>query len=415
MPRLADYRADRLAFFAACADESGAAVRCRLGGDGYVLNAAEDIRHVLVGNTANYVKSRRASGPRATYPRPVTLLTSAGQEHRSRRRAMQPVFRRALAEIVAARARENTRRLVAAWEDGAEVDLHAEMVHLARRNILETLLGETSDERLATLADATAARRRAFEALFFSLSPLPEYVPSVVNLRHRRATRALRAAVDAEIRARRARPRAQSDLLSLLMDTPLGDGEVCDEALTISLTGYDSVAEGLAWTFQLLAGHPEVDAAVAVEAAQGGDLSFTTSVVRESLRLFPPTWLFVRVAREADRLPSGAEVPAGAKVYVCPYIVHRSPRYWPEPETFLPERFADDARNGRPKYAYVPFGGGPHVCIGETLAMAQIVTVVAGVAAACRLEPVGSGQVEAEGGLTLRPKGGMAMRPLARS
>jgi cytochrome P450 len=415
MPRLSDYRADRLAFFAACADESGAAVRCRLGGDGYVLNAADDIRHVLVTGTANYVKSRRASGPRAAYPRANTLLTSAGEEHRRRRRTMQPAFRQALVETVKVRARENSRRLATAWGDGAEVDMHAEMVRLARRNILETLLGPTSEERLEALAAATAARRRAFENLFFSLFPLPEYVPSRVNRRHRQATRALRAAIDEEIAERRARPRQPADLLSLLMDMPLSDREVADEALTISLTGYDSVGEGLAWTFHLLARHPEVDAAVADEASGGGELQYTTSVVRESLRLFPPTWLFVRIARGDDRLPSGTEVRAGAKVYVCPYIVHHSPRYWPDPDTFLPERFAAGTRNGRPRYAFLPFGGGPHVCIGESLAMAQIVTVVAEVAAAYRLAPADAAEVEPEGGLTLRPKGGVLLRALARS
>jgi cytochrome P450 len=414
------YLSDRLAFFARCADESGAAVRCRLNGEGYVLNSAEDIRHVLVRNSANYVKSRRAAGPRAVYPPPHSLLTSEGAEHRRKRQALHGVFRHGLVEQLSERSRENARRLAETWDDGGQVKVHNAMTALAQRNILETLFGSAGEQRLKALAQASAVRREAFEHLFFSLFPLPEYLPVRVNREHWQATRRLRAMIAGEIAARRAAPQPEGDLLARLMaatyadGAPLSDREVTDEVLMISLTGYDSVSEALIWTLYLLARHPDVDAKVAADA-DADRADYSTLVVREALRLFPPTWLFVRVAREDDLLPSGGRIPAESKVYLCPWIVHRNPRYWPEPDRFDPNRFADGAARERPRYAYFPFGGGPHVCIGETLALSQVVAVLAGLTARHRLTLAGSRKVAPEGGLTLRPRGGLILRAETRS
>ena len=413
------YLSDRLAYFAARGNGSGPIVRCRLAGDGYLLNEPEDIRHVLVRNEANYVKSRRVTGPRAEYPSPRSLLTSTGADHRRRRLALQGIFRRPLVERLVDTARANAGRLAESWRDGAEVDVGEAMTALAQRNILETLLGSASEEQLDRLAAATAARRRAFERHFVSVFPLLEYVPLRLNRDHLRVTRRLHAAIGSEIDARRAGAERPADLLSMLMDATFDDGatmsdrELRQEVLTFSLTGYDSVSEALTWTLYLLAQNPEVDAALAREAlgaSPSPQLPYATSVVRESLRLFPPTWIFVRIALGDDELPSGARIAARAKVYLCPYVVHRDPRHWPEPARFLPDRFADGAANGRPRYAYFPFGGGTHVCIGESLAMAQIVTVLATLAARHRLTLTPNREVLPEGGLSLRPKEPLRMR-----
>jgi cytochrome P450 len=409
------YLSDRLAFFARCADRSGAAVRCRLNGEGHVLNSPEDIRHVLVRNSANYVKSRRAAGPRAAYPPPHSLLTSEGAEHRRKRQALHAVFRHGLVEQLSERSRENAGRLAETWEDGELVEVHDAMTALAQRNILETLFGSAGEQRLEALARASAVRREAFERLFFSLFPLPEYLPVRVNRDHWQATRRLRTTIAGEIAARRAASQPADDLLSRLMaaayadGAPLTDREVIDEVLMISLTGYDSVSEALSWALYLLARNPEAEAKVAAEAGADG-APYSMLVVREAVRLFPPTWLFVRVARESDLLPSGGRIPAESKVYLCPWIVHRNPRYWPEPDKFDPDRFADGAARERPRYAYFPFGGGPHVCIGETLALSQVVAVLAGLTARRRLALTGAREVRPEGGLTLRPRGGLIMR-----
>lgn len=408
MGHLPAYMRDRLAFFSSCGNGSGPVVRCRLAGDGYLLNEPEDIRHVLVRNQANYVKARRVTGPRARYPAPWSLLTSSGEEHRRKRIAIQRIFRRALVERIEERARVNARRLAASWPDGAEIEVASAMRRLAQRNILELLFGAEPALGLEAIGAASAARRRSIERVLFSVFPLPEYVPTRANLGYVSATRRLERVIAAEIANRRSGRPAGEDILSQLMalrfedGSALSDAELRDEALTFSLTGYDSVSEALAWTLHLAARHPE-----AIEP--GGDSRDLTTVVRESLRLYPPTWLFARVALGDDPLPSGALLPAGAKVYLCPWVVHRNPRHWPDPGRFDPDRFAPGAAESRPRYAYFPFGGGSHVCIAETLALAQVVTVLATITAGHRLAPAGRPPAPV-GGLTLSPGPGLRVR-----
>ena len=392
---LATYARGPFAFFSRCGNGAGPVVHCRLAGHGYLLNEPEDIRHVLVRNQAGYVKARRLTGPRARYPPPRSLLTSAGAEHRRKRIPIQRIFGRSLAERIEERSTVNAQALAASWRPGDEVQLPAAMRALAQRNILELLFG-AGTTGLDALSAASAARRRSIERVLFSVFPLPEYVPGPASLGYVRATRRLRATVAAAIAARRAHP--GDDIVSQLIELDLSDAEVCAEVLTFSLTGYDSVSESLAWTLLLLAERPAV-----ADAVSECDEDYATAVVRESLRLYPPTWLFARICLAGDSLPSGAHLPAGGKVYLCPWLVHRNPRLWPEPERFDPSRFESGAREEeRPRYSYFPFGGGSHVCIAETLAMAQVVTAVRTIAAAHHLAPAGPAAAPA-GGLTLSP------------
>ena len=395
------YVRDPLRFFSSCGNGTGPVVECRLAGVGYVLREPEDIRHVLVRNQPGYVKARRFTGPRARYPNPSTLLTSAGETHRRRRIAVQRIFRRSLSERVEERARANAAALAAGWAPGTELEVPATMRALAQRNILELLFGAGAPG-MDELAAASAARRRALERLLFSAFPLPEFVPDPANLTYARATRRLRGAVDAAIAERRESPR--DDIVSELIEIGLGDDEARDEVVTFSLTGYDSVSEALAWTLMLVAGRPDVADAVAA-----GDGELATAVLRESLRLYPPTWLFARIAVDTDTLPSGATLSAGAKVYLCPWLVHRDPHLWDEPLAFDPARFAPGARGERERYAYFPFGGGSHVCIAETLAMAQVTAVLETITAAHHLAPAG-GPAAPVGGLTLSPDPGLRVR-----
>ena len=272
---------------------------------------------------------------------------------------------------------------------------------LAQRNILELLFGAGAPG-IDELATASAARRRSLERLLFSAFPLPEFVPDPANLAYARASRRLRSAVAAAVAERREAPR--DDIVSELVGLGLSDDEVCDEVVTFSLTGYDSVSEALAWTLMLVADRPDVADAVAA-----GDRALATAALRESLRLYPPTWLFGRIAVGPDTLPSGATVPGGAKVYLCPWLVHRDPRLWDDPLRFDPARFAPGARSERERYSYFPFGGGSHVCIAETLAMAQVVAVVETITAAHHLAG-SNGPAAPVGGLTLSPDPGLRVR-----
>lgn len=402
------YVRDRLGFFAVAAN-APAAVRCRLGSDGYVLNDPDDVRHVLATNHANYAKARRLAGHRPEWRSGRGLLTSTGAAHLRKRRMLQPIFREALVQRVAERARANADELLDRWRPGTEVDVAGPLMDLAQRNIFETLLGSAPEDRVRRLADASRARRRFVENVYFSPFPFPEYLPTPTNAAYAREMRRVDPAVYAAIAERRRARQRPDDLLTMLMDARdeegrgLGDRELRDEILTLALTGHETVGEALAWTLYLLAEHPDA-------AARVSDDGFALRVLKESMRLFPPTWIYARVARVADELPSGARVSPGTMIYLSPYALHRSPRLWPDPERFDPDRFLPEAVRARPRYAYFPFGGGPHVCIGESIALAQILAVLGRVVARFRFTVAPAWEVVPEAGLTLRPRGGLPMR-----
>lgn len=166
--------------------------------------------------------------------------------------------------------------------------------------------------------------------------------------------------------------------------TPLTDIQIRDEVLTLCVTGFETVGDALAWTWYLLASHSEVEQAMfreldelldgsAPRPENLADLCYTQQVLSESLRLYPPTWIYIRVAAGSDRLPSGPLIPPKSKLYLCPYVVHRHPKYFSQPDRFDPDRFLPEAQKSRPRFAYFPFGGGPRKCIGESFAKMEAV------------------------------------------
>ena len=413
------FRRDRLALLASCADCPSPVVRCRLGHTVLVLKDPEDIRHVLVGNHGNYARARRLTGAPPRWSPPYNLVTAPDDENRPRRRAAAPGLRGPRLDRLVTRARENTERLAAGWSEGEQIDVREAMTALARRNLFDMLFEGASAQWLGQLATANEVRRRFIERCYFSLLPRPEYVPTRDTLRYARTMRRINAAVDREIESRRV-GRARDDLLSMLMaaghsnGAGMSDREVRDDVLALALTGYHTVGTALSWTLLALARDRDVGARVAAEVGSEPvsgsrpgrfELPYTFAVIRESLRLHPPNWLFARIANSADRLPSGAQVRRGAKLVLSPYVVHRDPRLWPDPERFDPGRFLDGARKGRPRYAYFPFGGGSRVCIGESLALAEIATVLSTLVARFSFSVAPGAAVVPEAGVSLKPKG----------
>lgn len=407
------YLRNRLEFYARCADAPEAVVRYRLANTAYLVSDPEDIRHVLVRNHRNYRKARRLVGPRPAWSTSHELMTSTGADHQHKRRHIQKVYREPLTQRMAERARANAERLVAGWSDGAQIDVTPALTGLAQRNILDTLFESAPEEWLERLTATTAARRRFFQQVYFSTFPYPQYLPTRTNFDYLRTVGRIRPAIDREIAGRRGTSERPPDMVSMLMDivaddgSAMGDRQLRDEMLTLALTGHDTVGAALAWILIELARHPEVEARVA--AAPPED-AYAGRVVKEVLRLYPPSWIMARIALEDDVLPSGAPVAAGARVHISPWVVHRDPRLWRDPDRFDPDRFREEASAERPRYAYFPFGGGPHVCIGESLATAQILAVLATILARWRLTLVPGHEPVPEGGLSLRPRPGLPMR-----
>jgi len=266
-------------------------------------------------------------------------------------------------------------------------------------------------------------------------------VPTARNLRFRAALRALDRVVLSLIAERRRDGADRGDLLSMLLaarDEETGEGlddqQLRDEVMTLLLAGHETTAMALSWTFYLLSLHPaarrtlesELDAAAPGGAAGAEPLAlrfedlprlrYTRMVLDEALRLYPPAWVVTRSA-EADDDICGFAVPAGSRVLVSPYVTQHDPALWDDPEGFDPERFAPEgqaAREARPRYAYYPFGGGPHLCIGAGFAIMEATIVLATVARRLRLDLEPGRPVAVDPLVTLRPSPGIWVRARPR-
>jgi cytochrome P450 len=407
----------------------GDVVFLRFGPFRYVLlNDADALYHVLVDNARSYTKSR-------TYKafEPVLgsgLLTSEGDLWRRQRRLVQPAFHRDRLAGFAEAMVACTERLVAEWAPGARVDVNAALYGLTLRIVARALFSVD----LAVDAEFGRALREAIQfidATARSLLPTPPWVPTPRNRRFLAARAVLDRVVETIMAEHRRRPPARPDVLSLLLaardeetGAPMAAERVRDEVMTLLLAGHETTANALTWAFVLLARHPEVEGRLLDElrAVLGGRapgladvplLGYTTAVLQETMRQYPPAW---KIEREAcvDDVVAGYRVPAGTIVGVTTHTLHRNPRYWPDPERFDPERFLGERTGDRPRCAYLPFGAGPRLCIGAGFAQMEMTLVLAIIAQRYRLV-IGPEPVPMEPAVTLHPRGAVIaeLRPRA--
>jgi cytochrome P450 len=367
--------ADKLGFLARSARRADV-FEVRLGrGRTFLLNHPDDIRHVLVTDHHRFTKHARLVRPDDATLFGEALVGTPKAEHAPRRRALQPVYQQQHLAVFADVVERCVDELGDRWANRSEIDLVAETVALAHRIRIRVLLGEDAPEAAAALPAALAARQRYIARTFLSPVPWAARLPGAAKRDYRRAAPSVERLVGSEIRRRRDAPR--DDLLSRLLETTSGDGRVFDEARTF-LASYEVSSRALAWSLHLVAEHPDVQDRLAREALDTPDLvGYPQMVLSEALRLYPPSWLFVRMALDRVELPSGPVLPPGSRVFVSPYATHRDARRFPEPERFDPERFRPGPElRARPRYAYFPFGGGPHVCIGEGFVRMEAALVV---------------------------------------
>jgi cytochrome P450 len=337
------------------------------------------------------------------------LITSEGDAHHAQRRRIQPAFCRGQLAAYAGIVTQIAAATADRWENGQELDVGAAMDQLATAIVARTLLGadlEGDAEPLA--ADLRLIARRA---PFFA-APFARQLERAGLPPFRQAGQAADR-IDATVLGWiRGRTQAGGrDLPSLLR--PMPPGLARDEAMTIFLAGNDTTAAALTWTWHLLASHPQVAARLDQElndilggreplAADVESLVYTGMVFDEVLRLYPPVG---RIGRRpiAEYSIDGQRIPAGAPVFLSPYVTQRDPRWWPEPERFDPERWTAEGAARRPRYAAFPFGAGPRSCIGGRMARMVGVLVIATVAQRWRMSPVPGSAPRVRGVLTLKP------------
>jgi cytochrome P450 len=416
----------------------GPLVRLRLGPYlTHLVTDPEDVKHVLQDNNGNYVRGRMYESFKLFFGN--GLLTNDGPAWQDHRRIVQPLFHKRRVEEFATLMTDETATLLDRWTgvarsaDGGPLDVVPEVMHLSL-NILGRVMFGTDLGRLAE--EAQPAVRVCIRAMIFTGAPdelVPRWIPTPYNLRLRTAQRTLRGMVDGFIAAHRGQERG--DLVGMLLAArdsqtgePLPQEAVRDELMTIFLAGHETTGTALAWTLYLLGRHPAVCRTLEDELADvlGGRaptledlprLPYLRMVVDESLRLYPPIWLYPRDAVGDDDL-GGYHIPARTSVFLSPYVTHRAPEYWDNPDACDPERFLPERSAGRPRYAYFPFGGGQRQCIGMHMAMLQLLLFTAMVAQRFRLHPVPGHPVSCGTLVSLRPLEGISMtiheRPGAR-
>ncbi len=423
-------RRDPLAYVSALARDYGHAVRLGLGPVCvYLFTHPDAVKHVLQDNNQNYVKGEIIGRVKVLIGE--GLFTSEGSFWRRQRRLAQPAFHRErIAGFVDTMVRRTAERLDG-WEPavrrGDSIDVAAEMNALTLTIVGETLFGRdlSGDAAEAGRALRVALEVTAHRAMTWVVPPI--WVPTARNRAFWRAERTLDGLVYEIIDARRRTQEPGHDLLGMLMsarDEETGEGmsrrQLRDEVMTFLLAGHETTAVALAWTWYLLALHPDVAARARDEVLSVlGDrapvlddlarMPLARMVVEEAMRLYPPVWGIGRQSIAADEI-GGYDIPAGAIVNLSPWVTHRHPEFWPNPERFDPERFRPGVERTRPRFAYFPFSGGPRLCIGETFALVEAQLIVAMMLQRHHLALADSTPVVPEPTLTLRPRGGLRMR-----
>ena len=419
-------RRDPLTFHARAA-LAGDIVRLRLGRDVYLLNHPDHVQRVLHDNHTNYRKSFFYARMKPLLGE--GLLISEGGAWRRKRRLAQPAFHRERLATFAGIMVEHTNATLDRWSGAAvrnePLDVAAEMKRLTLTIVGHSLFGFDLLGQAEEAGQALTEALRITNDRFWSLVYLPPSIPTPSNIRFARSMRVLDRVVNDVIAARRSGP-TRPDLLGMLMEARdvetgegLSDRELRDEVMTMVLAGHETTANALSWAFHLLSGAPSVDQSLHHEAASvldGSDptvealprLETASRVSQESMRLYPPAWAFGREAVEDDVF-GAIRIRAGTALTICPWVLHRDPRWWDEPDRFDPDRFRPEAVKGRPRYAYVPFAAGPRMCIGNAFAQMEMQIVLAMVAARYRLAQVPGRPVEFEASVTLRPRKGIWM------
>jgi cytochrome P450 len=380
----------------------------------YVINHPDDVKRVLVSNHKNYTKG--VGLDRVAILLGKGIMTSEGDFWKRQRYMMQPMFHRRVITEFARTIDEANDRFIAKWEAqaarGELVNVTDDMSELTLEIVLRSIFGPDLD-RLAQQAGGNP-----FDVVTKHTAR---------DLQFAYKFRQLGKVISGLVQRRRENGEEHPDFLGMLMtarDKETGDAmnerELIDEVMTLVVAGHETTASGLNWTWYLLSQHPEVDAklnaelmAAPVQAApslaQMEALTYTHQVIDEALRLYPPGWLLSRRTIGPDVL-AGYEIPAGTSVMLSPYILHRHPKFWKEPNAFRPERFDAEHEAERPRFAYMPFAAGPRHCIGESLALYEMLMHLYKVARRYRLTYVADRPLELEAQINLRTRHPLFMK-----
>ncbi len=411
------------------------------------VNDPEFIREILINRAPAFVKERTLKRMKILLGE--GLITSDDPIHMRQRKIAAPAFHRQRIAAYAGQIVASAETHAAGWREGQTIDIHDAMMRLSLEITARTLFDTEVNADVRSINDEVNLIMGIYNYLiaFPALERVLHWpIPGIVKFRRSRGR--LDGIVNRIVAERRREIAAgaddRGDLLSMLLasryeaeDAAAGadqdgmreadgmtDQQVRDEVLTIFLAGYETVANALAWTWYLLSRNPSAEREMQAELdrvlgvsdgrrlptlADYPELKYTEQVFAEAMRLYPPAWAMGRMSTEAVEL-GPYRIPAGAHFFFSQYVMHRSEEFWAEPLKFDPGRHTAEAKAGRPKFVYFPFGGGGRQCIGESFAWMEGVLAIATVASRWRMEYLGAGEPELQAKITLRPKEPLRMR-----
>lgn len=369
-----------------------------------LVNAPELVPEVLVERAEDYQKSPLLR----MYARPLLgdgLLLSEGRRHRERRKLVAPAFAHQRVSKYAEVMREQAQAAATGWRDGGELNIGEEMMRLTLGIVGMTLFDVDLRDRAATLGRDIATLQTAIMLQV----RLPFRLP--VLRRNRAAVDRLNDTVYSMIRDRRASGSDNGDVLSMLLLSTdeesgehLTDEEVRDEAMTLFMAGHETTALATAWSWYLLTKHPEHFARLRREG-----MPFASQVMKEALRLYPPAFVLARMALRDTSIGDFA-VKKDEIVFIAPWLLHRDPRNFEDPLRFDPDRFLPEREARLPRFAYMPFGGGRRICIGNQFALMEGQIILATIAQQVGMELLAREPIGLKPLITLHPKRPITVR-----
>lgn len=418
-----DFGKNPLAFLTMCAKEYGEMVPIRLGKTKGVVVTNPKYVEQLLKDREVFVKPEALKSMRALLGQ--GLLTSEGETWFRQRRLAQPVFHQKRIGGYADVMVQLTEKMLANWKDGEKKNIQVEMMNLTFNIVMKTLF--TSDVTEEQASDVSHAMFVAAEWMFIqrrSFIRLPEDFPTPSNLRYKDAIQRFNKQIFQIISQRRSSGENPGDLLSMMMQaqdeddgSKMNDKQLRDEIATLIFAGHETTANTLAWTWMLLSQNPEALAKLQQELKEvlGGRapqyedfpaLRYTNMVIKETMRLYPVVWnIIAETSRECEM--GGYRIGGEWAVISSPWVMHRSERFFDEPEVFKPERWEGDLEKKLPVGVYAPFGGGPRTCIGKSFALMEAALILATICQKYEISLEPNQTIIPQATITLQPKNGI--------
>jgi cytochrome P450 len=386
-----------------------------------MINHPRYVESLLVTNHNSIVKSKNYRALSRMLGN--GLIVSDGEFWRRQRRLVQPAFHAALLKRHIELMTAATDRMLDDWRPARILDAREEMMQVTLEIASDTLLGTAMKDQARRVTSALSALMNQYAGL--GIYVVPPWIPTPNNMRARSNVRNIDNVIAEIVRGHVASDHGE-DLLSILLSSrdeigrPMPERELRDEIVTLFLAGHETTANAMAWTLYLLARHPSVEALLVSElrcvlgdrhptSSDLPHLKYTLQVIKESMRLYPPVGGIGREAITGMKLGEYS-VPAGTNIFISQWLMHRNPRFFEEPTAFKPERWTTEFERALPALAYLPFGGGPRLCIGAAFAMTEMTVLLAMIARRFRLSLVSEHEIKPVFSISLRPGEAMMMR-----